>query len=136
MTKAVSVRGVMTPSPLVVQADQTLPEAQEIMRSNKIRHLPVCFDGRVLGIISERDLYVAAALAPNAPSLKLVDFYSPEPYVIDVDDEFDKVLAYMAEHRIDSAVVNENGEVVGIITTTDICSAFGELVSELKRLLS
>jgi len=65
-------------------------------------------------------------------SLKLVGFSDPCPYIVDAEESFEKALAQMAEKRIDSALVKEDGKMVGILTTTDICRVCGLLIEESK----
>ena len=57
MTKAIpTIQRYMTTSPLTVNCEQTLMFAKQIMIDNKIRHLPVLNGGKLVGIISERDI--------------------------------------------------------------------------------
>ena len=60
---AVSLAEVMTPRPLVVVPDASPYEALEIMRERHIRHLPVVDGGKVVGMVSMRDLRHAIAVA-------------------------------------------------------------------------
>ena len=48
---------VMTPFPYFVDSDEEVAEVERLMRKHHIRHIPVQQDGRVVGIVSERDLF-------------------------------------------------------------------------------
>ena len=51
---------IMTPNPDTLKPDDTAGDALELMRSRRYRHLPVCEDGKVVGMVSIRDLYEVA----------------------------------------------------------------------------
>ena len=55
--KIPQVGSVMTPFPYSVDTDDTIAEVERLMDEHQIRHIPVQQDGRVVGIISERDIY-------------------------------------------------------------------------------
>src|SRR2546426_9196882 len=51
-----SVRDLMTPAPLSVSPNTPVNEARALMQRHRIRHLPVLEDGRLVGIVSDRDI--------------------------------------------------------------------------------
>ncbi len=51
-----------------------------------------------------------------------------DPYVVSPDAALDEVVSTMGESKIGSAVVTQNGKVVGIFTTVDACRAFSDLL--------
>lgn len=53
----------MTPSPHTIDADSPLELAQRILRENNIRHLPVVKNGKLVGILSDRNVKTALASA-------------------------------------------------------------------------
>ncbi len=64
----VLVRSYMTPAPYTIAPQQTLADAHTLMRDHRIRHLPVLRDGRVVGIVTERDLMVLETLPDVNPA--------------------------------------------------------------------
>ena len=54
---------------------------------------------------------------------------TPDPYIVSPEAELDEVVSTMAAKKYGSAVVSDNGKVVGIFTTVDACSAFAELLT-------
>jgi acetoin utilization protein AcuB len=52
----------MTVSPVVIASDRTLADAHRLMRERGFRHLPVVDDGRLVGLVSPRDLYLLESL--------------------------------------------------------------------------
>ena len=130
MTKAIpTIQKYMTTTPHSIGAEQTLAHAHEVLRENKIRHLPVLRGGALVGMITQRDLALVEALKDVDPRKVLVeDAMSTSLYTVAPDAPLDEVVAEMAEKKYGSAIVVQNHKVVGIFTTVDVCAAFAELL--------
>jgi acetoin utilization protein AcuB len=119
----------MTMNPHSIGKDQTLERAHEMMRTHHIRHLPVLEGGKLVGMVTERDLHLVETLKDVDPREVLVeDAMSNHVYAVDPETSLDVVVEAMAEHKYGSAVVIQNGKVVGIFTTNDVCRALSELL--------
>jgi len=126
-----TVRRFMTASPHSITSRNTLAEAHQTMRDRGVRHLPVVDDGKVIGVVSQRDLYLLETLRGVDSARELVeDAMSAEPFVVEPDAALDDVAEAMAFHKHGSALVVEHAAIVGIFTTTDALRA---LVSLLRR---
>jgi acetoin utilization protein AcuB len=124
-----AVKKYMTPSPLSIGPDETLERAHELMRTNRIHHLPVLRGGRLVGIISERDVLLVETLRDVDPSRAPVeDAMSEHVYEVDADTGLDVVAEMLTEYNYGSAVVLERGELVGIFTTNDASRALADLL--------
>jgi len=124
------MRDCMTRAPHSIGKTQRLEVAHKLMRENGLRHLPVLEGGKIVGILSQRDLYFLETIAGVKPETEQVeDAMSPEVYVVTPDARASQVAAQMAKHKYGCAVVAENGHVVGVFTTTD---ALGLLAALLK----
>src|SRR5215813_4056885 len=55
-TPPARVRDLMTPAPLAISPETSVHEAYRLMQDQRLGHLPVCEDGRLVGLLSERDL--------------------------------------------------------------------------------
>jgi len=130
MTKAIpTVQKYMTTSPHTVGSDQTLSQAHAVLREHRIRHLPVLRGGELVGMLTDRDLALIEALKDVQPhSIKVEDAMSTGIYSVSPDAPLDEVVDEMAAKKYGSAVVVQNGKVVGIFTTVDVCMALGELL--------
>ncbi len=130
MTKAIpTVQKYMTTSPHTIGAEQTLAAAQKSMSDHHIRHLPVLHGGKLVGVLTDRDLHVVEAIEGVDPTKVLVDdAMSASVYAVDPSAMLDDVAAEMAEHKYGSAVVTQNGHVVGMLTTVDLARALSELL--------
>jgi acetoin utilization protein AcuB len=123
MERMPSLATLMTPFPYSIEAARTVAEAREMMGAHGIQHLPVTRDGKLLGVISDRDVAQAAA------SELVGDRCSRDLYVVELSERLDDVLRHMAETRIHSAVVTRHGRLAGIFTSTDACRAFASFLS-------
>lgn len=130
MSKAIpSVQKFMTTSPHSIGRDQTIAHASARMREFQIRHLPVLEGGRLLGMLSERDVALVEALGGVDPAVVTVaDAMSTHVYSVRPDAPLDEVVREMASKKYGSAVVEQNGKIVGMFTTVDACRALAELL--------
>jgi acetoin utilization protein AcuB len=124
----------MSTTPHSIGADQPMSVAHRIMRENRIRHLPVLGKGslgkgKIVGLVSDRDLHLVETLSGVDPRAVLVEeAMTQEPYVVSPDTPLDEVVGTMAETKYGSAIVAQQGKVVGIFTTVDACRALADLL--------
>lgn len=124
-----TIQKYMSTTPHSIGIDQPLSLAHEFMRKNAIRHLPVLDGGKLVGMLTDRDLHLVESLAGVDPHKVLVeDAMSPTVYSVTPDLPLDDVVSTMAEHKYGSAVVMQNEKVVGIFTTVDACRTLAELL--------
>ncbi|MCZ7682005.1 MAG: CBS domain-containing protein [Sandaracinaceae bacterium] len=114
------VREHMTESPHTIGKDQTLDRASAVMRAHGIRHLPVLEGGTLLGILSNRDVYLIETLDDVDPaSVTVEEAMTAEPYAVAPDTPLKEVVDEMIAHKYGAAVVMEGRDVSGIFTTID-----------------
>ncbi len=124
----------MTTSPHTIGAEQTITMASKLMADHKIRHLPVLHGGKVVGLLSRRDINMIETLKDVDPNVVTVeDAMSGNPYVTDAETLITEVCSTMAEHKYGSAIVTQANKVVGIFTTVDACRVLAELFETRLR---
>jgi acetoin utilization protein AcuB len=124
----------MTVNPVAITSDRTLAEAHRLMREKGIRHLPVVDDGRLVGLVSQRDLYLLETLqGVNPDEERVEEAMTAEPYTVAPDAALEDVAHEMAEHKYGSAVVLERGAVVGLFTTVDALRALASVLRRSRR---
>jgi acetoin utilization protein AcuB len=130
MTKPIPrIARYMSTTPHTIGQEQTLAVAHKLMRENRVRHLPVLEGGRLVGMISDRDLALIETLRDvDATKVTVEEAMTQAPYTVSPDASLDEVVATMAEHRYGSAIVMDNGKVVGVFTTVDALMALSELL--------
>ncbi len=110
----------MTPNPHCIGRDQPLTLAHERMRTLGIRHLPVLEKGKLVGILSHRDvLFVETLRDVNPAEIKVEDAMSVDVYAVPPERPVGEVAAMMVEHKYGATVVMKDAKVVGVFTTVD-----------------
>ncbi len=117
----------MTTGPLTIGPREPLATAHRLMRRHAIRHLPVMEAGRLVGVVSQRDLYLLETLPGVDPKVEPVEeAMTEQPFSVAPDAPLADVVREMAALRYGCAVVMEEGALVGIFTTTDALEMLGE----------
>jgi acetoin utilization protein AcuB len=130
-----SLRSVMSRAPRVVDALQDVRTTNAIMRQHGVRHLPVVNEGKLYGIVSERDLRGTLAVLESAPGElgpPVMAVCAREPLLVQMGAPLDTVAEQMANARVGSALVVDGDVLVGIVTTVDVCRELARLVRSLR----
>ena len=123
------VRQYMTTSPHTVAPVSSLAAARRVMREHSVRHLPVLEGGRVVGLLSERDLFLVESVpGVNPTNLPVEEAMVEDVFTVDPDAPVGDVIETMIERKLGSAVVCEGDRVVGVFTTIDALQALRELL--------
>jgi len=121
------VEKYMSPSPKTIGFDRPLSQAMSVMSEFRIRHLPVLKDGKLIGILSDRDVKLVASFEDIDPDKILVEEACTfDPYTVTPSAELSDVLNIMAKKKYGCVVVVDDGKLVGILTEVDIYNAFSK----------
>jgi acetoin utilization protein AcuB len=128
------VQDIMQRGVIVVNPTQKLTELMHLLRRRGVRHLPVVEEGRLIGIISDRDLKGAVASLLTGQGGRQSESPSPELTagavmtrpVVTVAPMFsvEEAARLMVTKKISALPVTEAGRLVGIITETDVLHLF------------
>lgn len=128
------VREWMTPNPQTVTADTPVMEAMQRLREGGFRRLPVTRDGKLIGIVTDRDLKEATPSKATTLSVYELNYLLSKLLVKDVmkapvitvrgDDPIEHAALLMEEHRVSGLPVLKGNDLVGIVTITDLMRAF------------
>lgn len=125
------IRDHMTPAPITIGRAQSLSEAARKMHEHHVRHLPVLEGGYLFGILSERDIDLVEALPDVDPDKVTVEeAMTQDPYTVRPETPVREVAAAMAEHKFGTAVIMQEGRVVGIFTTVDALRMLAALLGD------
>ncbi len=124
------VRDVMKAPVQSVQRSDTMGQALRMMQQHGIRHLPVVEDGKLVGILSDRDLRSPDIpgkwhAIPWADSISVEWVMSSPVMVLPPDAPLSDAASLMHAKRIDCAPVIDDGKLVGIITSSDLLQILG-----------
>ena len=118
------VQGFMSPAPQTISREITLSQASHLMRELDIRHLPVMEGGKIIGIVSDRDVCLLGSVKGiNIEKILVDDVMSRDLYVVSPDTPLDDALRMMIDQKIGSAVVMDRGKLAGIFTVIDALRA-------------
>ena len=124
------VGSVMTPFPYFVDTDDEVGEVERLMGEHQIHHVPVQQNGRVVGIVSERDLYhLGDRFLPitDRARIRARDIMADDPYTVAFDTPLNEVALEMAKRHAGSAIVLHHEKLAGILSATDICRILAEI---------
>jgi acetoin utilization protein AcuB len=119
----------MTVTPHSIGYDQTIERAREMMSEYHIRHLPVLKGGKLVGILTDRDIKLVLGFnSVDAGSMKVDEAYTPDPYITNPESPLDEVAEFMSEKKYGCALIVDNGKLVGIFTEVDAMKALADLL--------
>jgi acetoin utilization protein AcuB len=111
----------MTKEPITVKPDDLLIRASHEMRAGGFRRLPVVSDGKLVGIITERDLREHRG---HLEQVKINGVMIENPVTVTPATTLEEAAKLLLERQIGGLPVVADGHLVGIITTSDIMNAF------------
>ena len=119
----------MTSAPRTIARDRSLAAAQKMMAVHGVRHLPVLAAGRIVGLLSHRDLLFVETLPNvNPTDVRVEDAMIRDVFTASPDTPIGEVVEAMIARKLGSAVVTEGERVVGVFTTIDALRALHALL--------
>jgi CBS domain-containing protein len=116
-----NLREVMTPNPKALSQSATIMEAACAMRDNDIGDVVVLDNGRLCGIVTDRDIVVRALAAGCDPNRTSVgEICSRALVTLTPEDSTGQAVRVMREHAIRRLPIEDGGRVVGIVTLGDV----------------
>jgi len=131
---------IMTPNPISIEPEHSIGTALTRMRRGSFRRLPVVKDGKLIGIVTDRDL----RLAMNSPFVLREGWYdsylmehievrscmTANPITITADADLIKAVQLLQDHKIGGVPVVEKKMLVGVLTETDLLNYLLQLLQE------
>lgn len=129
------VRDLMTPQPVTLRTHEPFHHAVDLLAKNPFRHLLVTEDdGRIAGVISDRDVLRAAGGYDSETTL-VADVMTPEPITVHPETPLSEAVSIAFDYHINCLpVVGSAGTICGILTTTDLLRAFQNLQLAIEQL--
>ncbi len=133
------VKDRMTPRPITVADDIGVDKALHLMHTEHVRRLPIVDKhGKMVGIVSELDLLKVSPSPATSLSIyeipyllsqiKMRDIMSKDVITVIDDTPLEEAARLMADNKIGGLPVMRDGDLVGIITETDLFKVFLELL--------
>ena len=136
---ATTVGDVMTPDVESATSSQVLRDAARLMKAGDFGSMPVVEQGRLVGMLTDRDIVVRAiAEGLDANTTPVGDVASRNLVMATPDQDLDEALALMAQHRVRRLPVVEDGMLVGVLSQADVAleakeKKTGEVVQEISQ---
>jgi CBS domain-containing protein len=133
------VRALMTTEPVTVAPGATLGEVATLMKQQDCGAIPVVEGGRLVGIVTDRDIVIRGVAAGTDPKTQRVStVMSADPVTVGPDDDVSDAEQVMADRQIRRLPVVEGDRLVGIIVTAQIARAedkrkVGDTIKEISE---
>ena len=134
-----NVRDIMTKEVAIVTAAQPITDVAHTMRQLDIGSLPVVQDGRLIGIITDRDIAIRVVADGLDPHMETAERHmSRDPIVASPDWPLEQAAQLMAREQIRRLPVAENGRLVGYLALGDLAAQnrdkqVGETLEEISQ---
>jgi CBS domain-containing protein len=134
-----SIKEVMTRDVRACEPNATVADAAKVMAREDVGPVPIVEDGRLVGIVTDRDIVVrvvAEGRDPNATTVK--EIASTDLVTVSPGDDLDEALKLLAERQVRRLPVVEGDRLVGIVAQADVArlgkdKQTGEVVEEISR---
>jgi CBS domain-containing protein len=114
------IRDVMTPNPRFVSPDDPIQNAARIMRDEDTGVVPICDNGRAVGIVTDRDIVVRAVADGGQMNRPVRDIASRDVISARPDMSTREAAELMSEHQVRRLPVVDGDRLVGIVSLGDL----------------
>ena len=134
-----TVQEAMTSNPMAITPETTAQESAQLMKTEDVGSLPIVEDGRLVGVITDRDLAVRAVAEGRGAETPVAEIASKDLVTIDPQQSLEEAARLMAEHQVRRLpVVEEDGRLVGVLAQADVAQAghdslTGEVVQKISQ---
>lgn len=117
-------------NPITIDRGALLQEAVELMKRHNIRHLPVTEDNELVGFVTESDLrqFSFPSMVEDIPVHQVM---VTNPITVDCNIGIDVAAKIIHDNKIGGLPVLDKGRLIGVITASDVLSAFIEVMGVL-----
>jgi len=114
-------REIMTKTVRTAARDMSLSEAAALMRDGDMGAVPVVDDGKLVGIVTDRDIVIRAVAEGKDAATHVGDVMTTELFTVTPDDFVFEAIRLMGDKQIRRVpVIDNNGALVGIIAIADV----------------
>lgn len=132
-TRNITVEEFTSPAVVTIETDESIDRAMELMQEHGIRHLPVIENDLVVGVISERDI-LSFIGKDWTRMISVEEIMSTSILSVYLHDNLGEVAYQLSSQKKGSAIVlDSDGDLYGIFTTTDALNALVEIFYPYAR---
>jgi CBS domain-containing protein len=133
------IRDVMTSNPTTCEPSTTVVEAAKVMASEDVGPVPVVEGGRLVGLVTDRDLVIRVIAEGRDPnSTTLGEIASSDLVTVQADTDLEEATRLMSQHQVRRLPVVEDSRLVGIVAQADVARTLeeekvGAVVEDISR---
>lgn len=133
------VKDIMSTNLITVSPDDSVYYAYNLLKENKIRQLPVCIDGKIVGIITDRDLRKIIGktcnndyeIIPVNLTMPIYDYMTLNPIIINEETPLEEAIQIINTKKFGSLPVCKSDKtLIGIVSITDISGLLLQLLQK------
>jgi len=118
--------------------DTTVSEAAAMMKRHGVGILPVCEDGELLGMLTDRDVVIGCVAAGmDATECRVREFMTSDPVTVGPETDVTEAVSIMGKEQVHRLPVVDNGKLVGLLSLGDLAVALtdsGVVADTLRRI--
>jgi CBS domain-containing protein len=134
------IRDIMTSNPSTIEPNKSVADAARIMKQEDAGVVPVTENGRLTGMVTDRDIAIRVVAEGKDPqSTPVREVASQNLVTVDPQQDLDEALRLMAKHQVRRLpVVEEDGRLVGAVAQADVArygddTKTGQVVQEISE---
>lgn len=123
-----TVASVMTAIPLTLPEDAKITDAARVMRANSVGAVMVNREGKLCGIVTDRDIVVrSAAAGSQLEAVPVGEVCTPDPVTVQPDDDIAMVIELMRDRAVRRVPVVRGGKPAGMVSVGDLAVKLGSM---------
>jgi CBS domain-containing protein len=135
-----SIEAIMSTNLITVTPSATLAEARTLMQENRIHHIPVVEDDRLVGLITLTNVLAAtdsflrdSTNRIHANDISIKDTMVEDVATVDISASLRQAALFLEKHKIGCLPVMDDRTLVGIITDTDFVAVAINLLEQIEE---
>ena len=129
------IKDWMAPKVLLIDENTSVMRATRMMKENEVRRLPVVAHGKLIGMVTDRDLKEASPAKTSdldihelhylLSEMRVKEVMTPNPISLDSEETLEKAAMVMVQNKISGLpILDESGDLVGLLSETDVLRGF------------
>ena len=129
-----SLSDIMSKHIIVGSVDDDIYKIASIMKENDIGFVPIVNDGKIVGVITDRDIVVK--IISNHDNSNITNYMTKDIVDVSIDNSLSDVLSIMKKYRVKRVLVTDGDRVLGVVSLSDIlnCGIDDDVLSCIKEI--
>ena len=129
-----SLSDIMSKHIIVGSVDDDIYKIASIMKENDIGFVPIVNDGKIVGVITDRDIVVK--IISNHDNSNITNYMTKDIVDVSIDNSLSDVLSIMKKYRVKRVLVTDGDRVLGVVSLSDIlnCEINDDVLSCIKEI--